>query len=323
MRLLRLTGILMLSIWLSACSSSDKKDEIPTNLSEIQLYRKAQTELDKQNFRSAIDHLRALESRYPFGPFAEQAQLELIYAYYQNVEPEASRAAAERFIRLHPRHPNVDYAYYMNGLTSNTADLGLLERYIPVDMSRRDPGRARESFNDFSELLTRFPNSQYAPDARKRMIYLRNQLAAYEIHVARYYIKRKAWVAAANRGKYVVEQMQETPAVADGLAVMVEAYQHLGLLDAADSALAVLKLNYPHHNTLDMDGNFIGFGTSGDVDPSLLYTVSFGLFGTDGSTPPPPRAIEDAPETAEPEQERSWLNILTFGWLGDDAANED
>lgn len=314
----------MLSLWLAACSSSDKKEDIPTNLSEIQLYRAAQTELDKENYRSAINHLRALESRYPFGPFADQAQLELIYAYYQNVEPEASSAAAQRFIRLHPRHPNVDYAYYMMGLTTNTADLGLLERYIPVDMSRRDPGRARESFNDFAELLARYPDSQYVPDAHKRMIYLRNQLAAYEIHVAHYYLKRKAWVAAANRGKYVVEQMQQTPAVPDGLAVMVEAYQHLGLLEAADNALAVLKLNYPEHSTLSQSGEFVGFGSSGDVDPSLLSTVTFGLLGDDGTTPPAP----PAPETIESEEatqdgERSWLNVLTFGWLGDDGSSSN
>lgn len=322
MRFLRLTGLVVLTFWLAACSSSDKKDEIPTNLSEIQLYRSAQTELEKHNFRSAIDHLRALESRYPFGPFADQAQLELIYAYYQNVEPEASSASAQRFIRLHPRHPNVDYAYYMLGLTTNTADLGLVERYIPVDMSRRDPGRARESFNDFSELLSRFPNSQYAPDAHKRMIYLRNQLAAYEIHVAHYYLKRKAWIAAANRGQYVVEQMQQTHAVADGLAVMVEAYQQLGLLEAADNALAVLKLNYPNHSTLNAEGQFIGFGVSGDVDPSLLSTVTFGWLGNDGSTPPAPPTQEIEVET-EGDNERSWLNALTFGWLGDDGSNAE
>ena len=202
--------------------------------------------------------LKALESRYPFGRYADQAQLELIYANYKNTEPEAAKSAAERFIRLHPQHPNVDYAYYLKGLTSFDQDVGLLARFLPLDMTKRDPGAARDSYNEFAQLTSRFPNSRYAPDAKQRMIYLRNLLAAYEIHVADYYLTRQAYVAAANRGRYVVENFQETPSVGDGLAVMTEAYQRLHLDELAATSLETLKLNYPNHPSL-VDGQFVAY----------------------------------------------------------------
>ncbi|MGV2836808.1 outer membrane protein assembly factor BamD, partial [Pseudomonas shirazensis] len=215
----------------AACSSN--KEVIDENLSEAELYQQAQADLDNKSYTSAVNKLKALESRYPFGRYADQAQLELIYANYKNTEPEAAKSAAERFIRLHPQHPNVDYAYYLKGLTSFDQDRGLLARFLPLDMTKRDPGAARDSYNEFAQLTSRFPNSRYAPDAKQRMIYLRNLLAAYEIHVADYYMSRQAYVAAANRGRYVVENFQETPSVGDGLAVMVEAYQHLHLDELA------------------------------------------------------------------------------------------
>ena len=235
--------VLAFTALLAACSSNEVK--VPENLTEAQLYQKASGQLESSNYSGAVESLRALESRYPFGPFAEQAQLDLIFAYYKSMEPEAARASAERFIRLHPQNPNVDYAYYMRGLASNTADLGLVERYVSVDMSRRDPGQARQSFNQFGELLRRFPDSRYAPDARQRMIYLRNRLARYELHAADYYMKRKAYVAAINRGRYVVEHLQGTPSVEEALGIMVEGYQHLGLNQPANDALLVLQNQLP------------------------------------------------------------------------------
>ena len=227
----------------AACSS--KKEVIDENLSEVELYQQAQADLDNNSYNSATEKLKALESRYPFGRYADQAQLELIYANYKNGEPEAAKTAAERFIRLHPQHPNVDYAYYLKGLTSFDQDVGIIARFLPLDQTKRDPGAARDSYNEFAQLTSRYPNSRYAPDAKQRMIYLRNLLAAYEIHVADYYLTRQAYVAAANRGRYVVENFQETPSVPDGLAVMVEAYQRLQLNDLADTSLQVLKTNYP------------------------------------------------------------------------------
>ncbi|WP_422134505.1 outer membrane protein assembly factor BamD [Endozoicomonas sp. ALD040] len=278
----RLIFLILAAVVLAGCSSSPEKKTLPESLTEAELYQMANQSLNNQSYTKAVEYLRTLESRYPFGSFAEQAQLDLVYAYFMNVEPEAARAAADRFLRLHPQHPNADYAYYMKGLASNTASMGLIERYLPLDNTKRDPGQARQSFNEFRELLTRYPDSKYAPDARQRMVALRNRLADYEIHAANYYLKRKAYVAAVNRGKYVVENMQKTPAVEPALGIMVEGYQRLGLIEPANETLEVLKLNFPNSNLLNEQGEFIGYQSFGDVDPSLLYTVTFGLLGDSG-----------------------------------------
>ena len=312
----------------AACSSN--KPEVDENLSETELYQQAQDDLNSNSYNNAIAKLKALESRYPFGRYAEQAQLELIYAYYRNAEPEAARSAAERFIRLHPQHPNVDYAYYLKGLASFDQDRGLLARSLPLDMTKRDPGAARDSFNEFAQLTSRYPNSRYSPDAKARMIYLRNLLAANEIHVAHYYLKRQAYVAAANRGRYVVENFQGTPAVADGLAVMTEAYQRLGLDDLADASLKTLQLNYPDHATLE-DGKFTPIEREEDTR-SWLSKATLGLIEGEAPRPDTSRAnrdvlrqyenaARDLPEELRPvlkeveqqEPKRSWWSRLTFG----------
>ncbi|MBM7061496.1 outer membrane protein assembly factor BamD [Pseudomonas sp. UL073] len=331
---LLLIAILALNV---ACSSKDVVDE---NLSEAELYQQAQADLDNKSYTSAVNKLKALESRYPFGRYAEQAQLELIYAYYKNVEPEAAKSAAERFIRLHPQHPNVDYAYYLKGLASFDQDRGLLARFLPLDMTKRDPGAARDSFNEFAQLTTRYPNSRYSPDAKQRMIYLRNLLAAYEVHVGHYYLKRQAYVAAANRGRYVVENFQETPAVGDGLAIMTEAYQRLHLDDLAASSLETLKLNYPEHPSL-VDGQFVPQEDEAD-NRSWLSKATLGLIESEAPMPPgETRASQDVikqyedaqeaiPEELLPENQeaveeeeheaegnndgdRSWWSYMTFG----------
>lgn len=317
----------------AACSSNETISE---NLGEAELYRQAQADLDNKSFTSAINKLKALESRYPFGRFAEQAQLELIYAYYRNTEPEAARSSAERFIRLHPQHPSVDYAYYLKGLASFDQDRGLLARFLPLDMTKRDPGAARDSFNEFAQLTTRFPNSRYSPDAKARMVYLRNLLAANEIHVADYYLRRQAYVAAANRGRYVVENFQGTPAVGDGLAVMTEAYQRLGLDDLAGTSLETLKLNYPQHPSLE-DGEFVPRQEEAD-NRSWLSRATLGLIDTENKAPDRSQsnrdvvrqyenAAQDLPDELRPvlreaeteaakedqREDRSWWSYLTFG----------
>lgn len=246
---MRVKHLLVISLFLlvGACSSAAKVDE---SLTEVQLYEQAQKDLGNHNFSMAIAKLKALDSRYPFGRYAEQAQLELIYAYYKTADSEATRDSANRFIRLHPEHPNVDYAYYMRGLASFEQDQSFLARFLPLDMTRRDPGAARSSYNDFAQLTRRYPNSRYSPDAKARMVYLRNLLASYEVHVGYYYLERQAYIAAARRGTYIVENFNGTPSAGDGLAIMVEAYQRMGMTDLASSSLAVLKLNYPNHPTL-------------------------------------------------------------------------
>lgn len=278
-------------------------------LSESKLFQQAQHFLDVNNYEKAIDKLRSQESLYPFGSLAEQGQLDLLYAYFQNKEPEAARAAAERFIRLHPQHPHVDYAYYIKGMASNVADMGIIERYISVDMAKRDPGQARQSFKDFDDLLKRFPDSVYASDARQRMIALRNRLAMYEIHVADYYMKRKAYVAAINRGRYVVEQMQGTPATELGLGIMIEGYIHLKLDDPANKVLSVLKENYPKTQLVGDNGEFVGFRVYHDVDPSIWSIITFGLIDSVDSDD-----LDDYNTTNKP---RSFLNKITFGLLGE------
>ncbi|BAP78306.1 competence protein ComL [Pseudomonas sp. MT-1] len=317
----------------AACSSNETISE---NLGEAELYRQAQADLDNKSFTSAINKLKALESRYPFGRFAEQAQLELIYAYYRNTEPEAARSSAERFIRLHPQHPSVDYAYYLKGLASFDQDRGLLARFLPLDMTKRDPGAARDSFNEFAQLTTRFPNSRYSPDAKARMVYLRNLLAANEIHVADYYLRRQAYVAAANRGRYVVENFQGTPAVGDGLAVMTEAYQRLGLEELASTSLETLKLNYPQHPSLE-EGEFVPSQEEAD-NRSWLSRATLGLIDTENKAPDRSQsnrdvvrqyenAAQDLPDELRPvlreaeteaakeeqSEDRSWWSYLTFG----------
>lgn len=257
---------------LSSCSSDDDLEEL--NMTEDQLYERVQERIEDQRYDLAEEDLHAIEARFPFGKYAEQAQLDLIYTYYMQYDSAGTRAAAERFIRLHPQHPQVDYAYYMKGLSSFVEGQGLFERFMPTDLTKRDPGAARESFADFSQLITRFPDSIYAADARKRMVYLRNLLARYEVHVANYYFLRGAYLAAANRGRFVVENFQRTPAVPDALAVMVQAYQLLGMNDLADDALANLKENYPSHPALDENGNFV---INLEVNRSWINKMTVGL----------------------------------------------
>jgi outer membrane protein assembly factor BamD len=326
---MHLRHLLLIALFtlLGACASKD----IDENLSETALYQQAQTDLEKRSYSAAVSKLKALESRYPFGRYAEQAQLELIYAYYKNLEPEAVRASADRFIRLHPQHTNVDYAYYMKGLASFDQDRGLLTRFLPLDMTQRDPGAARDSYNEFSQLTNRYPNSRYAPDAKQRMIYLRNLLAAYEVHVAHYYLKRQSYVAALNRGRYIVENFQETPAVADGLAIMTEAYQHLALPDLAQTSLVTLQLNYPEHSSLasgtfkmrekDSDSRSwlskatLGFiGDKEDLRPQQTQASKDVIRQYEDAAEQVPDSVRTAINNEQPK--RSWLNRLTFGVFG-------
>jgi len=262
---------------LTACSSSDKKKEEKFT-SEADLYNAAEEQLEHEQWEVAIKNLQKLEENFPFGAYAEQGQLELIYAYYNNNKPDEAIATANRFIRLHPQHRNVDYAYYMMGLSSFTKDKGMFERVMPTDMTKRDPGAARESLANFTQLLNRFPDSTYAADAKKRMLFLRNVLARYEIHVANYYFKRQAYVAAIGRGRYVIENYPQAPATPDALAVMVQGYHLLGIQDRADEVLAVLRTNYPNYPALNKKGEFNYDYAFEDHERNLLGILTLGLF---------------------------------------------
>lgn len=304
---------------LTSCSSNE--DEFANSGEDI-LWREGLRSMDVSNWPRAIAIMQQIEAQFPFGQFAAQSQLELIFAYYKNSEPAAARAAADRFIRLYPDHASLDYAYYMRGMAYYSEDARILARYMPTDPSKRDPGKARESFSDFSQLISRFPNSPYAPDARARMIYLRNLLAAYEVHVSEFYIERQAFLSALNRARYVVENFQGTPVIPRALEIVVEMYLRLGLNDLADASLAILKQNYPDSKTLDANGNFLV--STQITDPSFLYSMSFGLVGSNKRDTPlaptkrPARFDSPLPtDLPELERKRSLLNILTLGMLGD------
>jgi outer membrane protein assembly factor BamD len=243
MPLFRSTLIGLLAFSLAACSVFGYKEDKTKEWNASKLYAEASSELDSNNYKTAIDYYEKLDARYPFGRYAMQGQLDIAYAYYKAEEPESAIAAADRFIKLYPQSPYVDYAYYLKGIVNYYRNLGFLDRYIPTDPAQRDPGSQLDAFQDFAELLRKFPNSKYAPDARQRMIYLRNNLAKHEVDVARYYIKRRAYIAAADRGSYVVEHFERTSAVEDALKVMIEAYKHLGDERLAADTERVLELN--------------------------------------------------------------------------------
>ncbi len=240
----KIVAVMLLALLTGCGLLPDKADETK-GWSASKLYSEAKAALADGNYERSIQLFEKLEARYPYGPYAQQAQLEVAYAYYKDNQPAAAIAACDRFIKLHPNHPNVDYAYYLKGLANFIEDQGLLSRLGDQDMSERDPRAAREAFEAFRDLVTRFPESKYTPDAAARMKYLVNALAAHEVHVARYYYKRGAYVAAANRGKYVLENYQQAPALEEGLYLMAISYQELGLNDLRDDALRVLRHNFP------------------------------------------------------------------------------
>ncbi|MFT4764049.1 MAG: outer membrane protein assembly factor BamD [Oleispira sp.] len=259
---------------LAACSSSDKR---PEDLSDREFYEQAREAMADNNFLIASERLQQLESRYPFGDYAEQAQLELIYTQHMMSDMEGALASAERFIRLHPLHKQVDYAYYMRGLSVYELGFSFVERYTPSEQARRDPTPFRDAFNHFDELVRRYPDSQYNEDAQKRMVFLRDRLAQYEIGVGRFYMKRHAYLAAAQRGERVMLGYQGTSVVGDALALQVEAYRLLGQKFEAKQALALLKLNYPKHKQLSAKGKFIDSGLTKEDRRTLIGMMSFGL----------------------------------------------
>ena len=234
------TFIILASIFLAACSSEPEIVEQPEKI----YYDQAQRRMAAGNFFSAIESLEAIETRYPFGKYAEQAQIELIYAHFMLSEYEAAHSSAERFIRLHPRHPNIDYAYFMKGIASYTQDANLLARIANTDLSNRDISGAKKSFSELSEFLTRFPESQYAPYAQKRSIYLRNMIARNELAAADFYVSRSAYVAAIRRANYVIENIPNSSENYRALKILEKSYQALGYEELLDDTRAIIKLNY-------------------------------------------------------------------------------
>ena len=248
-RLNRFWMVLAMSLALSACGLWPDKDpdDLPENWPEEKLYFAAKDRLESGSCASAIEFYEKLQARYPFGAYAAQAQIELAYCQYKSEEGASAIATMDRFLKLNPTHPHMDYAFYLRGLVNFNLDMGLTARYLPRDPSQRDPGAALQAFNDFSELIKRFPESRYVIDGQLRMKYLRNILAQHEVNVANFYMRRGAFVAAANRARYVLENYQQAPAMPEALVLLAKAYKVLELTDLSDDTLRVLEMNYPNH----------------------------------------------------------------------------
>ncbi|MCA1860092.1 outer membrane protein assembly factor BamD [Janthinobacterium sp. HSC-3S05] len=239
---------------MSACSLLPEKVDETKNWSVTKLYSEAREEMAGQHYEAAIGLFQKLEANYPFGNYALQAQMEIAYAYYKAGDQAQALAAVERFIKLHPNHANVDYMYYLRGLISFNDQISFLNFLYEQDPTERDPKATREAFAAFKQLVDKFPNSKYAPDSLARMNYLIDAMAKYEVHVARYYFRRGAYLAAANRAQTTVSDFAASPAIEEALFIMYRSYDKLGLTDLRDDALRVLTKNYPNTAFLSPEG---------------------------------------------------------------------
>src|SRR5918999_6064465 len=240
---------------LAGCGAfSGKEDDETAGWSAQRLYGEAKDAMTAKQWQKAIKYFEKLEARYPYGRFAQQAQLEVAYCHFKEGERASAVAAADRFIKLYPNHPHVDYAYYLKGLINFNELQGFLSVLTTPDMTDRDPKSSREAFEAFKEVVTRFPDSKYAPDSAARMRYLVNALASHEVHVARYYMKRSAYVAAANRAQYAIQHYAQAPALEEAVFMLVLAYDRLGMNDLRDAADRVMRNNFPDSRYLKSGG---------------------------------------------------------------------
>jgi outer membrane protein assembly factor BamD len=225
------------------CSSSPKGVEAFKDKSAQSIYAQGEEALHKKAYKSAVAHFEALDALYPFSKYAENSQLHIIYAYYGSGDLPSAIAASDRYIHLYPRSERVDYAYYIKGTMKMERDKSWVYSAFPLDPGKRDLASIREAFQDFSDLARYYPNSEYASDARKRMLYIRDLLAKHELDVAQFYYKRKAYVAAANRASNVVQHYQGTSQVRPALELMADSYEKMGKPDLAEQARHVLQYN--------------------------------------------------------------------------------
>lgn len=240
---MRFIFLLSISILLAACSDDNTIHDPYADWTAKDFYDEAKQSLSAAEFQTAITNLESLEARFPFSPYAQQAQLDVAYAYYKFEEPDSAIAAADRFLRLNPRDPNVDYAWYLKGLSNFARGASFMDSWFPKDFSKHDTKTMRDALNDFSTLVRRYPDSKYSADAFKRLLYLKNKMAEHEIHVAEYYLKRKAWLAAAKRAQYTIEHYQQSPASRRALEILVIAYEKLDLPELLASAKQVVAAN--------------------------------------------------------------------------------
>ena len=270
-----LRNILLLPVFFAFAFSisSCSKDEVEIERPEKVYYDQAQRRIKVNNYFGAIESLQRIETQYPFGKFAEQAQIDLVYCYFMNSETEAAHSSAERFIRLHPRHPNIDYAYFMKGLSSYTRDTGLLARLTDTDLSARDVSGAKLAFSELTEFLTRFPESQYAPYAQQRLIYLRNLVASNELAAADYYVTRKAYVAAIRRASYVLENIPNSDQNHRALQILKTSYQELGYEELMKDTEKLLALNPPPPEKDNKRGSLANLDLGSLILPAVAYAA--------------------------------------------------
>jgi outer membrane protein assembly factor BamD len=238
--------IIFIAIVFSLTGCGPSKDEIdPTaDWSVEKFYLSARAELAQENYLTAIEYYETLESRFPFGKYATQAQIDVAYAYYKFDEPDSAITAIDRFIKLHPRNPSVDYAYYLKGLVNFDRGGTVLDVISERDLSDFDRSLMQTAYNDFRVLTQRFPESKYATDARKRMVFLRNELARSDLMIARYYASRAAWIAVTNRTKFILQNYQGSSVIRSTLELQLQAYQALKLDDLANDTQRIIDLNY-------------------------------------------------------------------------------
>ena len=254
-RLFRLSYILLIMTF-SGCSSlgSIFEEKDPTvGLTASQLYAQGKEFLDAADFNNAIKFFEILEARYPFGKYSIQAMLDISYAYYASNQKDEAIIEINRFIRLYPNHPNVSYAYYLRALSNFDKDANIISRFFGHDPSRYDVTDLKNSFNDFTTVVNRFPDSKYADDSINRLRYIKNQIARNELYIAKYYDKRSANIAAIERVKYMLENYGGTPSSEEGLVILVKNYNDLKLYDLAYDSARVLKKNFPDYRIIKKD----------------------------------------------------------------------
>lgn len=237
-------------VLLAGCSASMSDDGFFKGMSAKEIFTGAEDALAEEDYSKAIRYYEALDAMYPFSEYSEQGLLDTIYAYYENDDTALAAATADRYIHLYPRSPHVDYAYYMKGLADFQQPRGTLAKVLPLDPSYRDAGTQLQAYTDFSILIQRYPNSPYSPDARQRMIYLRDMFAQSELNIAEFYLKRKMYVAAANRASYIVATYPQAPQSERALVILIKADRGLGLEAGANDALTVLRASYPQSKAL-------------------------------------------------------------------------
>jgi len=244
---MRIGIVIIMMLFLASCAIFGPPTELDDTkgLSAERIYEKASAKMADKDYKKSVEYLKKLESRYPNSKYGAQAKLDMAYAYYKQQDAAQCVSTVERFIKIHPNHPNLDYAYYLKGV-AYFKERGLMEKVTFQDISDRDPKVLKQSFLAFKDLLTLYPNTRYGKDATERMIYLKNKLADHELHVARHYMKVKAYVAALNRAKYVIESYPDSNFVEEALVIIISAYDNLDMSDLKEDNLRILKQNYPN-----------------------------------------------------------------------------